>query len=745
MAILRVVLNEEVIGELFVVLTPDGDVWVKKDDLLETRLLEGLGREVVFGGKRYVSLRSIRGLGFSIDEKAASLIMEAAPEIFKPQELNAAYQKDYKVLYTRGNSAFINYSLFGDTENSAIDLSTELGIRVGDYLGTSTFNYLKTETENKGVRLLSTLRKDYIETMSTLSIGDFTATSGELGTDAVLGGVSLARNFSVSPYFIKFPPLSLGGAVETPSEVYVYVNGRLVRRESILPGKFEFENIPADVGHGVSEIVVKDAYGRETLIARPFFYSDRLLKPGLHEYSYSLGFLREGLGQESFSYGGLVLSAFHNYGFSRILKGGYMLEASKDVINMGPSASVLIMRSGVLEAALRVSMSDGKTGIGGIAGYTFQSRFFNANIALSYVSSDYRTVGSDEATDIPAVSGGSIGLSNKDLGSLSLSVLHTNFHTEPDITRYTVSYNHNILKRGGLFITASTEKTDTETENTFFAGLHYYFGGDFSGNISYEKSQGQNIEKVSIQKRLPTGTGYGFRAEAANVDGRSDFDGMAQYQNDYGIYSVGYRNEGEKNNYTASVAGGIGYIDGSAFLSRPITDSFAKVKVGDLENVRVYYFGNEIGKTDRNGEIIIPDIRSFLDNKISIENKDIPFAYSVGEFNKYVSPPYRSGSLVKFEVSKTQGFFGKIYFLKDGLKTPVEYATLKVFVEDRTLEGIVGRGGEFYIENVLPGMHPARTEFGPYICGFDIIVPASEELQVDLGETICELKKRNSL
>jgi outer membrane usher protein len=102
----------------------------------------------------------------------------------------------------------------------------------------------------------------------------------------------------------------------------------------------------------------------------------------------------------------------------------------------------------------------------------------------------------------------------------------------------------------------------------------------------------------------------------------TDILGDFEYQNDYGIYGIGYRDIGEKENYLVSASGGIGYI-GSAFLSRPITDGFAKVKVGGLEGIRAYYFGNEVGTTDSKGEVIVPVMRSFIDNRIDIEKDDI--------------------------------------------------------------------------------------------------------------------------
>ncbi|MEF9438009.1 MAG: fimbria/pilus outer membrane usher protein [Candidatus Mariimomonas ferrooxydans] len=265
-----------------------------------------------------------------------------------------------------------------------------------------------------------------------------------------------------------------------------------------------------------------------------------------------------------------------------------------------------------------------------------------------------------------------------------------------------------------------------------------------SSNLSYTRREDEERKKVDIHKSLPVGTGFGYRVNAENSSGRNDldesntFDGILQYQNSHGIYEAGYYKREETEDYRLSVAGGIGYINKSIFFSRPINDSFAKVKVEDLEGVRVYYYGNEVGRTDRNGSVIIPGLLSFHDNKVDIENRDIPINYSIPSLTKYVSPPYRSGSLVKFDVSRIQGIAGIIYIADKGKEIPVESAVMLIQIKDGVVEGLIGRDGEFYLENIPSGKHPAKILYRGKECKFDIIIPDSEEIMMDLGKLTCK-------
>jgi outer membrane usher protein FimD/PapC len=498
------------------VLTPEGNVLINRKDLDNTRLRKGLGKEVMLDGESYISLRSIEDLDFAINEEEVSLEVVAAPHLFKEQTIDISFERPYEVTYTKDNSAFLNYALLFDSDNTSLNLSSEVGARLGQYLGISTFNYLRTPDEERGVRLLTFLRTDDRETLRTLTFGDQTAASGLLGTSLVLGGIGITKNFSVDPYFIRFPSLSLSGALETPSDVEVYVNDLLVRKDRLLPGEFDLKNVPASIGLGTADIVIKDVFGMERVISRKFFYSDRLLKRGLHEYSFGLGFVREDLGQRSFNYGKPALLAFHNYGFSEKLKGGYALEASKELINIGPTASFLVSKAGVVDGAFSFSNSDGKGGLGGFFGYFFRSRLINAALSVRSLSKDFSNLALKPSDDKPSFElTGVIGLNMKRHGSVSAEYSTQRLHIGSDTSRYALSYNRVITKRATFFITVSRTEPDVgDAEDEVFLSLHIYFGRDISGSLTHTERDGDSITTATVRKNLPVGTGTGFRAQA---------------------------------------------------------------------------------------------------------------------------------------------------------------------------------------------------------------------------------------
>jgi outer membrane usher protein FimD/PapC len=739
-AVLKLILNEQDKGEFFFVLATEGDIWMARSDFEQLGLKEELGKDVQFNGMTHVSMKSVSGLEYRINEEKVSLDVTASPSLFREHDIDSSYTKPYDVVITGDSSAFLNYSVGYDyvEEESIVNISGELGISSANYLGVTTYTYQKTEDTEKASRLMTSFLYSDRDKLQTFTLGDFSSSSGALGSVILLGGISYSKNFSLAPFFLKQPPLKLGGTIETPSDVEIYLDGTSVRKEKLSPGEFTFQNIPATTGFGTASMVIKDVYGREKIVAIPYYYSERLLKKGLHEYSYNAGFIRKDFGVKDFSYGKPAFMSFHNFGFSKSLKIGYAAEASSDLVNIGPSVSFSALNKGIVNAAFAFSNNSGESGFSGMLDYIYQSRNFNVGLSLRSDSREYSNLTvkpSDDKAKFRFT--GTIGYGSKKIGYLGVTYSHAEMYQQNRLSRVAVSYNKTLTKSTSLFATASKTQ-DIETYDEFFFGIHVYLGRHTSGSVNYTKKDDGDIQRVSIQKSLPPGDGFGYRADMVNTNDTDYANGAVSYQNSYGLYEIDVTGSERNMDYSASVAGGIGYIDKSVFLSRPITDSFAKVKVDKVEDVRVYYYGNEVGRTDKKGELIVTNIRSHHDNKIGIESQDIPIDYSITSLSRYISPSLRNGAVVDFEINRIQAIIGNLYIIRDDVRIPVEFTRLFVQVKDVIFEGLVGRNGEFYLENLPPGRHSARTVFNGDEFRFDIIIPESTEMFLQLGDINCE-------
>ncbi|HEX2197710.1 MAG TPA: fimbria/pilus outer membrane usher protein, partial [Burkholderiales bacterium] len=388
-AILAVQVNLQAKGDFLVLLAPDGDVLLREEDLDDLGLTGLPGERERIEGVPYVSLRSLEGFTYALDMQRLVLAVRADPRhLAGRQVVDLGPQRSADVRRPQPAGAFLNYNLTHTrTEGfrDARDAAGELGMRFGEYLlATDAYSFEDPFSgERRNVRLSTSLIRDRRESLQRLALGDFlTAQPGPLGSSLRLGGVSLSRRFSIDPYYVRFPGQVVAGTAALPSEVFVYSNGVLVRRERIAPGGFELQNLVSAPGLQTTEVVVRDVLGNEQRIVDPFYYSDSLLRPGLDEYSFDAGFERRQFGVRSADYGRPGLAAFYRRGLTPGLTLGAHAEALDGRYTIAPTATLGAGTLGI--TSLSVGTGRGEHGSGGAfsVAHVFHSPRWSANAAL---------------------------------------------------------------------------------------------------------------------------------------------------------------------------------------------------------------------------------------------------------------------------------------------------------------------------------------------------------------------------
>lgn len=212
---------------------------------------------------------------------------------------------------------------------------------------------------------------------------------------------------------------------------------------------------------------------------------------------------------------------------------------------------------------------------------------------------------------------------------------------------------------------------------------------------------------------------------------------LVQYQGPYGRYELSADPQDPADEYSLRAAGGIVAIGGSVYLSRPFSQSFALMRIPDVSGVEVLSSNLKVGRTNRRGEFLIPNLLPYYGNRLGIEQQDIPFDYQIEQIEKVIAPPYRGGALVSFPLQKIQSVTGSIVILIDGVSTVPSYGTLLVSTNGKVHESPIGALGEFYLENAEAGTFPATVSHEGQVCRFKIIVPETVDAFVRLGAMRC--------
>ncbi len=745
-AVFRLVVNTEDKGETFAVVSADGDVLVPRSTLTEIRL-EDLPSGEVINGEPHVSLRGLApAVTYAIDQNTGTLTLTVVPERFSRTVREYFFNQPPPNLRTTfSNSAFLNYSLIA-TDEKTLAGTTETAVRVGRWLGQSTFVYSKTEATDNASRLLSTLSHDSPEDRRRITIGDVSAFSGLLGSGGVLGGIGVSRNFGLTPYFYPTPGLNLSGLLETPSEVETYVNGRLVKREHLSPGAFTLQNVPVNNGLNNTTIVIRDAFQRVTQINAPFYMSPQLLKQGLSDYSYNVGFRRGNLGLESNDYREWQAIAVHRYGWTPWLTAGFRGEMSAQRTNVGPLSSLRLGPYGQLDTTFAVSRDHSTVGYGALASYSYSSGVVSVRGSVQYLSRDYANLATGAEFDKPELAWlVSIGGAKAPFGSLTATYSETTSYVQSKTQQVSGFYSRQLY--GPLYLQVSVSQTLKPVAVTdMFVGVTFALGSRHTGLLTHRMRDQEMEQTAVLQRNPPLGPGLAYRLQGSRLDQSSgatqySTDNFIQYQGTYGTIGAAVRERQGKLSHDFRLAGSVSLLDNSVHLSRPIIDSFALVRVPEVKNVEVAFNNQSMGTTNRRGELVIPEMISYLGNNLSIDPNALPVEYQVDRVRQYVAPAFRSGALVEFDVMKLQAFVGTLMVVVEGELKSADYAELTVKVPGKKeVTAAVGTGGEFYLENLKPGRTTVQVDWRGKTGLCDLAVPKSEELQVELGTVTCAIK-----
>ena len=748
--LLKVLLNTVDRGEHYLEMSDDGDVLLTPAKLLELGIhLPGKPRTDDAG---YVSLRSLSPqIAFELLEQEAAVGLTVDPALLDVQAKDMALKRRRSVLFSRADSLFLNYTLDYVGQQEYVALPLELAGRAGPFLFLSDAS-ARLGSGSALTRGFSSIVFDDTATLFRGTVGDFIATSGGLGLGAsgIYGGVSLTRNFSLDPYYLKGPDLSISNLLSTPSTVQMFLNGtRAGDRMKLSTGGMQLINLPLPPGANSVELQITDVDNQVRNIQIPFYVSASLLAPGVDEYSYSAGFARQALGEQSFSYGSPAILGFHNVGITPWLTAGGRAEVSATVANGGPMAIMTLGLLGELDVSAAVSWSRGVIGYGGVGEYGYQGRLVGGSVSVRYQSSDYTTVVSMPSGETPMiVCSAAIGIREKVLGSLSAGASYSLLWNGTGQGLMALSYSRQLWDNMDILAIINAQLQPGQLQCTGFVGLRLLIG-DAVASLTSTSNTGVNAISAGIQRSVSRGNGFGYDANLEeSIDGQNGntllFDGNAEvnYHGPFGIYSVAtaYNQELRQLSYELNTQGSMVLIDTTFHLAQPITDSFALVRVGGLGGVRVKYSTQDVGLTDAAGTVLVTGLSSYTENEVGIDPADIPMDYSIEVYKRYIAPPYRGGGVVDFNPRKFKALSGKLFFVAGEKRVPAQYAGLDVSVGGVDVSGVTGTGGEFYLENIPTGTYVTRVYTQEMESTFNLVVPESTDTVEDLGEIDCPVK-----
>ena len=660
---LELVVNQGERGDIVPVERKNGDFWLRRGDLQRA----GIPAEKLQG--QQIDVNQLSGAKVEYDERRQRLLL-TVPPAWLPGQTIGQLQHAPRFPGRASNGALLNYDFYATrTDNAGSRLSSWNELRLFGPAGQFSTNGVYVQQLEGGV---AGQQEGYIRYDTWFSNENENAAiswrAGDLVTDALswsnsvrLGGVQIGRDFSVRPDLVTYPLPAFSGQAAVPSSVDLFINGYRSTQADVQPGPWSLTNVPFVNGAGDAVLTTTDAVGRQVTTTLPFYVSSSLLKTGLSDYSFSAGAMRENYGINNFDYGAAAASGSYRYGLNDWLTLESHAEGS-DSVAMGGAGGLLKLGSfGVVNGALAQSQMDGNPGTQYSWGYQYNNNWFSLGTQHIIRSVDFGNlalVGSrgDSANTSYSLARRSAqytaSVSLSDYGSLGLAYFDISGGNGDRTRLLNLSWSKNLWGNSSLYISASRDQDQGNWSGAI--SLIIPFGEQSSASVSTERDQeGNNSQRLYVSRAMPTDGGFSWDAAWANQGSDSgDYrQASLRYRNNKIDTSAGFYGDNDNTTQWADFTGSVVLMDNRVFAANDINDAFVVVKT-DYPDVTVRYENQTMGRTDKQGYLLVPSISSYYGAKYDIDTLDLPADRTAPKVEQRFAVKRKSGYLLNFPVER---------------------------------------------------------------------------------------------
>ena len=698
-----------------------------------------------------ITLSAIPGLSYVYDDLNQAIELEVPNTSRIAKSLDSGNQGEL-IESSSGNGFAVNYSAYAAASYNIEDALAGLNggslsldgrafsnfgvVQQTGIIGTTTFS------DMTALRLDTSWSYPDEQRMMTYRLGDIV--SGGLGWSRPirLGGAQVQRNFTLRPDLITRPLPQIAGTAAVPSTLDVYINGVKTYSSEVQEGPFKVDKLPVYTSSGTAKVVLTDSTVRETQTESEFYSAPELLRTGLIDLSVEAGFIRRDYGLESFGYADIpVLLGIMRYGISDVLNGEAHTEISEDLLMGGAGAAFNAGQFGMFSAAAAASLHDGDTGF--LAFGSWEGQFGDLGLTLSTT----RTFG--DFTDLAAVTAVPVdGKLNTGIPE-ALDLISLNYAMRDIKAGVGLSFIHRLASDGERSLILGGGYSQS-----FASGMSVYANvfADFGDNKDYGATIGFSMPLGDTMNGSATGnagsSGYSAVAEVSKPHSNEPLSTT---------WRVAH-SEGENRQTTASgqvrlskatISGYAAQQDGMAranaviesavvmagggvMLGPTIYDSFAVVDAG-AEGVMVQHENRNIGKTGRNGKLLVANLQSFQKNKLAVNVDDLPLNAGIQETEIAVVPRALSGVVVNFGISKDQT--AALVVLTDAAGNFIPDSS-EVELEGSAEPFIVGYDGEAYVTGV-GAQNRITVKYGGKECHASFAFESQADDQTRIGPLKC--------
>ncbi|MBM7343414.1 fimbria/pilus outer membrane usher protein [Pantoea coffeiphila] len=691
------------------------------------------------------------------DRQGQRLLLTVPPEWLPQQTFGKVIQNGPRIDGLSSAGALFNYNVYGSqTDGGGSRLSAWNELRLfGGWGQFSNSGILQRQLSgdadlgNTYTRYDTWWSNQNEDNALTLRVGDLVTDSLAWSSSVRVGGIQLARDFSLRPDLITYPLPSFSGQAAVPSTVDLFVNGYRTSSNSVQPGPWSMTNLPFVNGAGSAVVVTTDAQGRQVTTTLPFYVASNLLQSGLSDYAVSTGALRENYGLENFDYGPLTASGSYRYGLTDWLTLESHAEAAESLAQLGGGGQLRVGSLGVVNGSVSQSQMMGQSGNQNSWGYQYSTGLFSVGMQQTLRSSGYGNLAlygdrkngetwnnaDQEYYTLSRRSAQySASLSLDQYGSLGAALIDITSGNGDRTRLINLTWSRGLWGGSSIYVSASR---DDQADNWAGAiSLSVPFSSLISGGTSIERdAEGKNSQRLFVSRAMPSDGGFAWDASWANQSSSGDYrQGSLRWRNQQVETSGGFYGDDEYMTKWGQVNGSLVLMDSQLFAANQVTDSFVLVKTG-YPNVGVRFENQLQGKTNNKGYLLVPRVTSNYAAKYDIDTLDLPANLGTADVEKRVAVKRQSGYMLDMEIKPLRAA-SVIINDQHGQPLPVGTAILRTAPPAE----VVGWDGIVWMDN-LEQRNPirARTPDGR-TCETELTLPKElPDTLVTYGPLVCPL------
>lgn len=614
-----------------------------------------------------IPLSDLPGVAWTLDQENQVLKIAATNNALLPTLLlpmGSNLEGNRRVIES-GTGITLNHDIVGSYAGGKAGASGSFDLRAFSRLGIVSSDWLAYAGATSGrfggnsaVRLDTAYTLADVNSLRRYSLGDFITSNLSWTRSVHLEGAQLRSDFSMRPDLVTIPLPQIAGAAAVPSTVNVLADGSMAVSQKVDAGPFQIPQLPVVSGAGTISMTVTNALGQQVTVTQPFYASSTLLAPGLQTYAGELGVVRRNWGSVSNDYGKMAGTASYRRGLTRAFTIEGSAEGTDGAFLAGGGGVLQIGHLGVLNFAASPSIASARTGAQFSAGAERIGRTFSLGTSALLATRDYRDVASMNGSGVLRRQLSAFtGLNTSHFGSLGLAYVElkqdppvlpnpTDVQLAGNSRVVTANYSIQIHRVSCYSSWFKSFGFTGKGGNGLQVGMTFSFGRYRTASASVGND---GSWQAQVQQAAPQVGDWGYQLYTSGGDSTHVF-AQGQYKSQVGLFTAGVDRDSGLTSLRMESQSAISLVDKAVFASNEIYDSFAVVDTRPVTNVSVYQENRKVGTTGKTGRVLVPDMRAFDLNNISIEPTDIPGDATLGTDKREVRPQDRSGVIVKFPI-----------------------------------------------------------------------------------------------